>query len=267
MIQPGSGVDDAGIGDFAARGLVSTPSSSKVRAPRASTMRTEAAGVFDLADPDVVVANALYPDAPTAGDDPASVLWRRRRAINTAQLERLDAFWAGPLAEVPLLAMDPGPRLVGAVARRLADAALLSSVGNSGIILAQFLDGQDKIKARIAFLRWWREHVGEPVPAPRLIIGRLELPAGRLEADASALGVDARQLEFPGFVLEDLGGQDGAPANAIGKDVLTRLAKEAAQATLASELQGQLEELLEDKVGDDVKDKVEDALEGVLGGK
>jgi hypothetical protein len=108
---------------------------------------------------------------------------------------------------------------------------------------------------------------GEPVPAPRLIIGRLELPAGRLEADASALGVDARQLEFPGFVLEDLGGQDGAPANAIGKEVLTRLAKEAAQAALASELQGQLEELLEDKVGDDVKDKVEDALEGVLGGK
>jgi anion-transporting ArsA/GET3 family ATPase len=72
--------------------------------------------------PDAVVANALYP-APKIDrdDDPTAELWRRRHAINTAQLERLGAFWAGPLAEVPLMPIDPGPKLVGAIARRIAD--------------------------------------------------------------------------------------------------------------------------------------------------
>jgi anion-transporting ArsA/GET3 family ATPase len=72
--------------------------------------------------PDAVVANALYP--PLEPDDrkrdPATRLWRRRRAINEIQLERLAATWAGPLAEIPLLPIDPGPALVGAVARELA---------------------------------------------------------------------------------------------------------------------------------------------------
>jgi hypothetical protein len=72
--------------------------------------------------PEAVIANALYPPvddgAPT--DDPAEDLWRRRRAINTTQLERLDEVWAGPLAELSLLPIDPGPALVGAVARQLS---------------------------------------------------------------------------------------------------------------------------------------------------
>ena len=72
-------------------------------------------------EPEVVIANALYPaaDEDEEGDDPATRLWRDRRAINVAQLERLDASWAGPLAEIPLLPMDPGPALVGAVARQI----------------------------------------------------------------------------------------------------------------------------------------------------
>jgi anion-transporting ArsA/GET3 family ATPase len=71
--------------------------------------------------PEAVIANALYPPADDADPrgDPAALLWRRRRAINVAQLERLNAWWAGPLAEVPLLPIDPGPALVGAVARHL----------------------------------------------------------------------------------------------------------------------------------------------------
>jgi len=72
-------------------------------------------------EPEVVVANALYPavDEDEESDDPATGLWRDRRAINVAELERLDAAWAGPLAEIPLLPMDPGPALVGAVARQI----------------------------------------------------------------------------------------------------------------------------------------------------
>ena len=71
--------------------------------------------------PEAVIANALYPafDADEDDDDPTVRLWRDRRAINVTQLERLNAIWAGPLAEVPLLPMDPGPALVGAVARQI----------------------------------------------------------------------------------------------------------------------------------------------------
>lgn len=71
--------------------------------------------------PEAVIANALYPaiDENGEGADPAARLWRDRRAINVAELERLDAAWAGPLAEIPLLPMNPGPALVGAVARQI----------------------------------------------------------------------------------------------------------------------------------------------------
>jgi anion-transporting ArsA/GET3 family ATPase len=72
--------------------------------------------------PEAVIANALYPavEEDDRSDDPAAKLWRDRRAINVAQLERLDASWEGPLAEIPLLPIDPGPALVGACARQLS---------------------------------------------------------------------------------------------------------------------------------------------------
>lgn len=72
-------------------------------------------------EPEAVIANALYPviDDDEVSDDPATSLWRDRRAINVAQLERLDASWAGPLAEIPLMPMDPGPALIGAIARQI----------------------------------------------------------------------------------------------------------------------------------------------------
>jgi len=72
-------------------------------------------------EPEAVIANALYPaiDEDNENDDPATTLWRDRRAINVTQLERLDRSWAGPLAEIPLLPIDPGPALVGAIARRI----------------------------------------------------------------------------------------------------------------------------------------------------
>jgi anion-transporting ArsA/GET3 family ATPase len=72
--------------------------------------------------PEAVIANALYPEiGDDEADDPTAQLWRDRRAINLTQLERLDEFWVGPLAEIPLLAIDPGPALVGAIARQLSD--------------------------------------------------------------------------------------------------------------------------------------------------
>ena len=61
----------------------------------------------------------LAPMRTLAATDPATALWRDRRAINVTQLERLKASWAGPLAEVPLMPIDPGPALIGAIARRI----------------------------------------------------------------------------------------------------------------------------------------------------
>jgi len=68
-------------------------------------------------EPEAIIVNALYPPFDGGDDDPATALWRDRRAINDVQLARLLDNWAGPVAEVPLLAIDPGPALVGSIAR------------------------------------------------------------------------------------------------------------------------------------------------------
>ena len=74
--------------------------------------------------PELVVVNALYPPAlkPRPGDDGATRLWARRRAVNEEELARLAASWDGPLAEVALEPIDAGPTLVGVVGEQLAQA-------------------------------------------------------------------------------------------------------------------------------------------------
>ncbi|RLE19509.1 MAG: hypothetical protein DRJ65_20180 [Acidobacteria bacterium] len=73
--------------------------------------------------PELVIANALYPElkeeTPEDREDPLFDLWVHRRAINEAELERLGREWDGPVAHLPLLALDPGPALVGRLGRRL----------------------------------------------------------------------------------------------------------------------------------------------------
>lgn len=73
--------------------------------------------------PELVIANALYPEAPKEAPDvpgdPLFDLWIHRRAINEAELDRLGREWDGPMAYLPLLPLDPGPALVGRLARRL----------------------------------------------------------------------------------------------------------------------------------------------------
>ena len=51
--------------------------------------------------------------------DPAAALWARRRALNDRELARLRARWDGPIVELPLLPVEPGPPLLGALAKRL----------------------------------------------------------------------------------------------------------------------------------------------------
>jgi len=80
--------------------------------------------------PEAVIVNAVYPrpprqDAkPPAGTAAAVTMWRRRRRVNERELARLAKAWSGPRIEIPLLPIDPGPDLVGAIAARLEAAPI-----------------------------------------------------------------------------------------------------------------------------------------------
>jgi anion-transporting ArsA/GET3 family ATPase len=76
-------------------------------------------------EPDLLVANAVYPPVPTgAGEateaEGARRLWIRRRGLNDAELERLATHWSGPQVEVPFFPLDRGPELVSEIERELA---------------------------------------------------------------------------------------------------------------------------------------------------
>jgi len=74
--------------------------------------------------PEFVAVNSVYPPAPQprSKDDEATRLWIRRRRVNEAELSRLKSEWDGPIAEIPLEAIDAGPVLVGVVGEHLARA-------------------------------------------------------------------------------------------------------------------------------------------------
>ena len=96
-------------------------------------------------EPELLVVNGLYPPAPegsTEGEDgrlePSAAvdeeamqaLWRRRRAVNERELERLAAGWPSPSLKLPLMPMEPGPPLVEALVERI-EREMLASGGDS----------------------------------------------------------------------------------------------------------------------------------------
>lgn len=76
--------------------------------------------------PDLLVVNSLYPPVPRGlradPSDPLSALWRQRRAINDRELARLDAQWAWPRIDLPLLPIGRGPALVDALVPAFEEA-------------------------------------------------------------------------------------------------------------------------------------------------
>jgi len=71
---------------------------------------------------DLLVINALYPPLPEGKGRDRGVpeLWRRRRAVNLRELERLAEAWRGGRVGLPLLPVARGPELVAALGRCLA---------------------------------------------------------------------------------------------------------------------------------------------------
>lgn len=75
--------------------------------------------------PDLLVVNGLYPPLPShlgslLEAEPAARLWMERRQTNDRELEGLMAALDVPVAQLPLLPIDPGPRLVSSLGRELA---------------------------------------------------------------------------------------------------------------------------------------------------
>lgn len=77
-------------------------------------------------DPELLVVNGLYPPAPPGEgtkENELVSLWRHRRGLNDRELDRLRGEWTGPRVELPQLAMDRGPALLGVLGRCLAESA------------------------------------------------------------------------------------------------------------------------------------------------
>ncbi|HYN19820.1 MAG TPA: ArsA-related P-loop ATPase [Thermoanaerobaculia bacterium] len=71
-------------------------------------------------DPETLIVNGLYPPSPpippeTGKDNELVSLWRRRRKLNEEELARMTSDWQGPRFDLPLLAIDRGPRLIAAL--------------------------------------------------------------------------------------------------------------------------------------------------------
>ena len=87
--------------------------------------------------PELLVVNGIYPPLPDGeipGADGAPELldlWRRRRAVNERELQRLSNEWTGPACKVPLLPVDRSAALVDQLVQALADAEPLVDAGGA----------------------------------------------------------------------------------------------------------------------------------------
>ncbi len=106
------------VGDPSECGLVVVTLAEEMPVQEALELR-QALGERFGREPELLVANGLYPPVPAgAGRDALSRLWRRRRRLNRRELERLAASWQGPKLELPLLPIDGGAELVTALSER-----------------------------------------------------------------------------------------------------------------------------------------------------
>ncbi|HMB68635.1 MAG TPA: hypothetical protein VKU85_04965, partial [bacterium] len=92
-------------------------------------------------------------------------------------------------------------------------------------------------------------------PPPRIAVRKLTVDGGKLELDATAVGGEKSEKQLGGFVLTDLGGSGGIPADQLGQEVLRAVLRRSVE-------QGALEEL-KNKAGGALKDAAGGVLEGL----
>ncbi|HEX9732274.1 MAG TPA: ArsA family ATPase [Thermoanaerobaculia bacterium] len=113
------------VSDPAKTGLAVVTLAEEMPVQEALELRAALAGKLGR-EPELLVANGLYPPAPDAGGDQPqggdalTRLWHDRRRVNDKELARLAERWRGPRIELPLLPVDAGPELVAALAELLA---------------------------------------------------------------------------------------------------------------------------------------------------
>jgi anion-transporting ArsA/GET3 family ATPase len=114
------------ISDPARSGIVAVTLAEEMPVQEVLEMREALRGQVQK-DPEALIINGLYPEAPPSPldgekDDELVSLWRRRRLLNERELAHLAAAWQGPRLELPLLAIDRGPALTAALQRCLERA-------------------------------------------------------------------------------------------------------------------------------------------------
>jgi uncharacterized protein involved in outer membrane biogenesis len=104
-----------------------------------------------------------------------------------------------------------------------------------------------------------REDAEAGASPKKLRIARLHFADGEIAVDASALGLEPRTVKLPAFDLTDLGGEGGATPDALAREVLGAVAKQAARDVAGSEAQ----RLIEEKLGGSIGDKAKDLIKGL----
>lgn len=95
--------------------------------------------------------------------------------------------------------------------------------------------------------------------AKRIRIQQFVFEKGSVEVDASALGLEKRTIELPEIRLSDVGGESGAPPDAIAKIVLTAVAKKVTSEIAGSEI----DRMIKEKLGGSITDKAKGLLDKI----
>ena len=108
------------VGDHQQCGVVVVTLAEEMPVTEALELQRVMAEALDRR-PELLVVNALYPPFAEDGEaldpvaDESGVLWRDRRRVNEAEMERLEGAWDGWSLRLPLLPLDRGPALIAAL--------------------------------------------------------------------------------------------------------------------------------------------------------
>ncbi|MEM7356450.1 MAG: ArsA-related P-loop ATPase [Acidobacteriota bacterium] len=109
------------VADPEVSGLAVVTLAEELPVQEALELRRELADRLDR-QPELLIANGLYPKLAETADTELAALWRQRRELNVSELERLSQRWSGPRIDLPLLPIDRGVELVDSLAEHFDEA-------------------------------------------------------------------------------------------------------------------------------------------------